>query len=91
MAVDDVSENEQLDEKADNVINNEKVIPVIKECETIIRSKSKEILNMAYRQRLIFKKFKKSNTLMEMIIIRYDIQVVDLTKIDLSCIDILHI
>ena len=43
-----VFENEVLNKRLDNVTNYEEVIPMVKEYGTIIRSKKKEILNVAY-------------------------------------------
>lgn len=58
-----VLENNGLTESADNVRNYEEAIPVVKEYEAIIRFKTKENFNLAYRQGITFSKFKQSQQL----------------------------
>ena len=64
---DDVLENEELVQRADNLTNYEEAIPVLKEYETITRSTKKDMLNIAYIQGIIFKKFKESDKVVERI------------------------
>ena len=45
----DIVENEELNERAKNVTNYEKDIPVVKDYELLINSKKKGILNVVYR------------------------------------------
>ena len=40
---------------------------MVKEYDTIIRSQKKDILNVAYRQGIIFKKIKVSEKILEMV------------------------
>ena len=54
----DVVENEELIERSNKITNYKVAIPVVKEYETIISSKKKGILNVAYRQGLLVIKFK---------------------------------
>ena len=63
----DVLENEDLNQSLENARNYEEAIPVVKEYETIIRPKKKGILNVVYRQGLLFKRFKESNKFLEML------------------------
>ena len=56
-----------MNERADNVTNYGEAILVLKEYETIIRSEKKGILNLAYRQGIIFNMFKQSETFVEML------------------------
>ena len=74
----DVVENEELIERSNKITNYKVAIPVVKEYETIIRSKKKGILNVAYRQGLLVIKFKESNRFVEML---QEIQVSKLFKL----------
>lgn len=63
----DVYENEQLAKKTNNVSNYAEAFPVVKEYEIITRSKAKSILNVSYRQGIIFKILKELEKLGEQI------------------------
>lgn len=63
----DVYENEQLAKKTNNVKNYAEAFPVVKEYEIITRSKAKSILNVSYRQGIIFKILKELEKLGEQI------------------------
>ena len=55
----EVVENEELNERTKNVTNYEEAIPVVKEYKNIVNVKKKGILNLAYREGMIFKIFKE--------------------------------
>lgn len=63
----DVSKNEDLAKMADNVINYEGAIPVVKEYQIVIRFQKKCMLNAEHRQGCVFKIFKESNKFVEMV------------------------
>ena len=63
----DVYENEQLAKKTNNVNSYAEAFPVVKEYEIITRSKAKSILNVSYRQGIIFKLLKELEKLGEQI------------------------
>ena len=46
----EVFENEELDQRADKIINHEATIPLVREYETVTRSKKKGVLNLTYIQ-----------------------------------------
>ena len=52
-----IVENVELNERTQSVTNHEQAIPIIKDYELVIRSKEKGILNVAYRQELLFREF----------------------------------
>ena len=74
----DAVENEEIIEISNKITNYKVAIPVVKEYETIISSKKKGILNVAYRQGLLVIKFKESNRFVEML---QEIQVSKLFKL----------
>ena len=61
------AENEESNKSADNLTNYEEAISVVQEYETIVRFEKNNILNVAYRQGTMFKKFKDSNRFLEML------------------------
>ena len=62
-----VYKNEELAKRTDNVTNYEGPIPVVKDFKKIIRSKKKNILNVLFRQGILFIKFKQSEKFVEMV------------------------
>ena len=46
----DVSENEELDERAEKVTIDEETIPVVQDYEKLVRSKKKGILSVTFRK-----------------------------------------
>ena len=52
-----IVDNVELNERTQSVTNHEQAIPIIKDYELVIRSKEKGILNVAYRQGLLFGEF----------------------------------
>ena len=59
MIMDEVAEFENLNEEADEVEDPEKVAKIIKRYEDIIKTKRKGIINVAYHQGQVFKRFKE--------------------------------
>lgn len=53
--------------RAKKVTSYEETIPVVKEHETIIKVKMKVILNVSYRQGIIFIRFKECDRFLKMI------------------------
>ena len=54
----DAIESDELTKKMQGVEDSEKAAEVIQECESIIRTKKKDIISIPYHQGKIFKKFK---------------------------------
>ena len=59
ITLDEVLECEDLNKEAEEVQDLEKAADIIKRYEDIIKTKNKEIKNVAYHQGQVFKKFKK--------------------------------
>ena len=57
--INEVLESEDLNKEADEVQNLEKDSDIIKRYEDIIETKNKRIINVAYHQRQVFKRFKE--------------------------------
>ena len=57
MVVNDVIESDELNKQADEVQKPEDTTDLIKQYEGIIRTKKKGIINIAFHQRQVFKKF----------------------------------
>ena len=60
-------ENDELNEKADEVKNYEKVISIVKEYETTIKTQKKIILNAVHSQGRVLKKFIDSDKFLDMV------------------------
>ena len=58
MVVNEVVESDELDKQAEEVQDPEEAAYVIKQYESIIRTKKKGMINMAFHQGKVFKKFK---------------------------------
>ena len=58
LLMNDTIENDELTKKIQEVKDPEKAAKVIQECESIIRTKKKGIIRIAYHQGKVFKKFK---------------------------------
>ena len=63
----DGCENSSLNEKADKVQRYENAIPIVKEYKSIIKSKKKNILNIVYTKGRVFKEFKESENVINMV------------------------
>ena len=59
MIIDEVVEFEDLNKEAEEIQDPEKAAEIIKRYEDIIKTKKKGIINVAYHQRQVFKKFKE--------------------------------
>ena len=57
----------RLNLSSDNVRNFEETTMFVKECEKVIKCKKKGNLNLAYKQGLLFEKFKESDKFNEML------------------------
>ena len=59
MIIDEVLECEDLNKQAEEVQDSEKAAEIIKRYEDIIKTKNKGIINVAYHQGQVFKRFKE--------------------------------
>ena len=64
LVMNDTIESDELTKKVQEVEDPEKAAGVILECESIIRTKKKGIIRIAYHQGKIFKKFRTRKSLM---------------------------
>ena len=59
MIIDEVVEFEDLNKEAEEIQDPEKAAEIIKRYEDIIKTKNKGIINVAYHQGKVFKRFKR--------------------------------
>ena len=59
MIIDEVAEFENLNKEAEEVQDPEEAAEIIKRYEDVIKTKKKEIINVAYHQGQVFKIFKE--------------------------------
>ena len=59
MIIDEVAEFENLNKEAEEVQDPEEAAKIIKQCEDIIKTKKKGMINVAYHQGQVFKRFKE--------------------------------
>ena len=59
MIIDEVAEFENLNKEAEEVQDPEEAAEIIKRYEDVIKTKKKEIINVAYHQGQVFKRFKE--------------------------------
>ena len=59
MIIDEVVEFEDLNKEAEEIQDPEKAAEIIKQYEDIIKTKKKGIINVAYHQGQVFKRFKE--------------------------------
>ena len=59
MIIDEVVEFEDLNKEAEEIQDPEKAAEIIKQYEDIIKTKKKGIMNVAYHQEKVFKRFKE--------------------------------
>ena len=57
---DDILKNDKINKRTDNLKSYQEAMPIVREYEAIIKKQKKNILNDAYRQGCILKKFKES-------------------------------
>ena len=60
MIKDEDVDDENLTGRERNISKVDDAIPVVKDYKTIIKIKKKDIINIAYRLEVLFKKFKES-------------------------------
>ena len=59
MTIDEIVEFDDLDKEAEKIEDLEKAVEIIKRYEDIIKTKNKGIINVAYHQGQVFKRFKE--------------------------------
>ena len=64
MTIDEIVEFDDLNKEAEETQDPEKTAEIIKRYEDIIKIKSKGIINIAYHQGQVFKRFKKRKSLL---------------------------
>ena len=64
MTIDEIVEFDDLNKEAEGTQDPEKTAEIIKRYEDIIKIKSKGIINIAYHQGQVFKRFKKRKSLL---------------------------
>ena len=65
--IDEILECEDLNREAERVENPERATEIIKRYEDIIKTKKKGIINVAYYQGQVFKKFKEKKKFTELV------------------------
>ena len=67
ITIDEVLECEDLNKEAEQVQDSERTAEIIKRYEDIIKTKNKGIINVAYHQGQVFKRFKKKENFAKLI------------------------
>ena len=67
MVINDVTETQELNKKAEEVQKPEDAAAVIKQYEEIIRKKKKGIISIAYHQGKVFKRFKDKEKFIKLV------------------------
>ena len=67
MIIDEVVEFEDLNKEAKEIAEPEKAAEVIKRYEDIIKTKKKGIINVAFHQGQVFKRFKEKEKFVELV------------------------
>ena len=67
MTIDEVLECEDLNKEAEEVQDSERAAEIIKRYEDIIKTRNKGILNVAYHQGKVFKKFKEKKKFVNLV------------------------
>ena len=67
MVINDVTETQELNKKAEEVQKLEDAAAVIKQYEEIIRTKKKSIISIAYHQQKVFKRFKDKEKFIKLV------------------------
>ena len=67
MIIDEVAEFENLNKEAEEVQDPEEAAEIIKRYEDVIKTKKKGIINVAYHQGQVFKKFKEKEKFAKLI------------------------
>ena len=66
MTIDEVVEFEDLNKEAEEIQDPEKAAEITKQYEDIIKTKNKGVINVAYHQGQVFKRFKKMKGLLSL-------------------------
>ena len=67
MTIDEVLECEDLNKEAEEVQDSERAAEIIKRYEDIIKTRNKGIINVAYHQGKVFKKFKEKKKFVNLV------------------------
>ena len=67
ITIDEVLECEDLNKEAEEVQDSERAAEIIKRYEDIIKTKNKGIINVAYHQGQVFKRFKKKEKFVKLV------------------------
>ena len=67
ITIDEVLECEDLNKEAEEVQDSERAAEIIKRYQDIIKIKNKGIINVAYHQRQVFKKFKEKEKFVKLV------------------------
>ena len=67
MTIDEIVEFDDLNKEAEKIEDPEKAAEIIKRYEDIIKTKNKGIINVAYHQGQVFKRFKKKENFAKLI------------------------
>ena len=67
MTIDEIAEFDDLNKEAEKIQDPEKAADIIKQYEDIIKSKNKGIINVAYHQGQVFKRFKEQEQFAKLI------------------------
>ena len=67
MIIDEVAEFENLNKEAEEVQDPEEAAEIIKRYEDVIKTKKKGIINVAYHQGQVFKRFKEKQEFAELV------------------------
>ena len=70
MTIDEIVEFDDLNKEAEKIEDPEKVAEIIKRYEDVIKMKNKGIVNVAYHQGQVFKRFKELKSLVSSSVIR---------------------
>ena len=67
ITIDEVLECEDLNKEAEEVQDSERAAEIIKRYEDIIKTKNKGIINVAYHQGQVFKRFKEKEKFVKLV------------------------
>ena len=67
ITIDEVLECEDVNKEAEEVQDPEKAVEIVKRCEDIIKTKNKGIINVAYYQGQVFKRFKEKEKFVKLV------------------------
>ena len=67
MTIDEIVEFDDLNKEAEKIEDLEKAVEIIKRYEDIIKTKKKGIINVAYHQGQVFKRFKEKEKIVKLV------------------------